>query len=119
MPWRNILRMIVNHPQLIQKLSESPPIKHSAKAVAAIINKARFTAEDKVDELKEKAQDAMKQDSMKYEEKDSITPGSFSETFMKELKDGFKGLSDQLEREKELEKERQQMEEELKKENKK
>ncbi|XP_069119897.1 protein NCBP2AS2-like isoform X2 [Argopecten irradians] len=111
--------MIVNHPELIQKLSESAPIRQSAKAVAGVITKARYAAEDKADVLKEKAHDALKE-SVKNEEKDaSATPGSFTDTFIKELKDGFKGISDQLEREKELEKERQEMEEQLRKENKK
>ncbi|XP_060078080.1 protein NCBP2AS2-like [Ylistrum balloti] len=118
MAWRSLLNMILNNPQLIQKLSESPPIRNSARVVAGMINKARFNAEDKVDELKGKAKDAMSQNSVKHEETtSSAVPGSFSETFIRELKDGFKGLSEQLEREQELEKERQEMEEKLKREN--
>ncbi|OWF40583.1 E3 ubiquitin-protein ligase BRE1A-like [Mizuhopecten yessoensis] len=120
MPLRGLLSLIVNNPHLIKKLSESPPIKNSARVVAGIINKARYNAEDKVDEITEKAKDAMKHNSVKHEQTESsAVPGSFTETFTKEMKEGFKGLFEQLEREKELEKERQELKEKLKKENKK
>ncbi|XP_013401951.1 uncharacterized protein NCBP2-AS2 homolog [Lingula anatina] len=74
MPWRQILRQLLNNPHLEQKLADSYIIRRAAQITAYFMHRGKQLTQDKVDEL------------AKTTSKTGSKLDSFKTTFAKELK---------------------------------
>ncbi|XP_013392075.1 uncharacterized protein NCBP2-AS2 homolog [Lingula anatina] len=74
MPWRQILRQLLNNPHLEQKLADSYIIRRAAQITAYFMHRGKQLTQDKVEEL------------AKTTSKTGSKLDSFKTTFAKELK---------------------------------
>lgn len=99
---RRLLFSLLNNPQLIEKLSESRPIRRAAQITAFAITKAQLTGKDA-------AQRMLRSDTVqKLRQEVAGTPrdmgeigrkmGRIKETFVKELKTGMEEMKGQNKR---------------------
>ncbi|XP_075717825.1 protein NCBP2AS2 [Rhinoderma darwinii] len=99
---RRLLFSLLNNPQLIEKLSESRPIRRAAQITAFAVTKAQLTSKDA-------AQRMLRSDAIQQLKREvSETPrdlgemgrkmGRIRETFVKELKTGMEEIKGQMKR---------------------
>ncbi|XP_040205404.1 protein NCBP2AS2 [Rana temporaria] len=93
---RRLLFNLLNNPQVIEKLSESRPIRRAAQITAFAITKAELTGKDA-------AQRLLRSDTVRQLTKDGAPRnledigrkmGRVKNTFMRELKTGMKAIKD-------------------------
>ncbi|KAL4228868.1 hypothetical protein ACF0H5_011908 [Mactra antiquata] len=58
--WRDLVRIFSNHPHLIQRLSETPPIRAAARMVVYWFNEAKYKGQDSIDKFKTERSDPAK-----------------------------------------------------------
>uniref|UniRef100_A0A8C4S5K1 NCBP2 antisense 2 (head to head) n=1 Tax=Erpetoichthys calabaricus TaxID=27687 RepID=A0A8C4S5K1_ERPCA len=98
--WR-MLATLLNNQQVIEKLSESRPIRRAAQITAFAITKAQITGKDAAEKLlrsetlrqiKKETADKMPHDAGEL----SRRLGRVRTTFLREMKDGMRDVSRQI-----------------------
>ncbi|CAI9583400.1 unnamed protein product [Staurois parvus] len=95
---RRLLFSLLNNPQLIEKLSESRPIRRAAQITAFAITKAQLTSKDaaqrllRSDTVRQLSQEAA--GAPRNLEEMGRKMGRVKDTFMKELRTGMKEIKD-------------------------
>lgn len=79
---RYLLHRLINNPQLIEKLSESYPIRRAAQLTAYVLQQGKESIKEAAESQARKKVD------------------QFSQTFTQELKEGFKKIQDQQKQQK-------------------
>ncbi|XP_078580465.1 protein NCBP2AS2-like [Branchiostoma floridae x Branchiostoma japonicum] len=78
MPLRTLLRFLANHPQVVERLSETYVIRRLAQLTAYVITRGKIRMEDEVARLSKSSEGAVQKAS------------SFKSTFMREIQEGMK-----------------------------
>ncbi|XP_078001044.1 protein NCBP2AS2 homolog [Glandiceps talaboti] len=104
---RTILRYIANHPQLVERLSETWVIRRLAQLTAYSYIKAKEIGEDGVHKGVDKIRDSEILRSLEDQPQDeSDRLSSFTRTFAKEIREGMDELSQKMEKEKDKDKDK-------------
>ena len=87
MPLRNILKIIMSHPQfgpqIINKLADSRPIRWAARLTASMYLRGKYAIEQKINDPKVPLRNANPLDKDNYT---NFSGNRFKNTFVKELK---------------------------------
>ncbi|CAH1776178.1 unnamed protein product [Owenia fusiformis] len=93
MPWRSLMRYLVNNEQLIQKLAESYPIRRAAQLTAYFYHRSKSIGNDLKDSgAAQKLQD----DANFYARQTENKLSNFKKTFTQDVTEGFKKLQDDI-----------------------
>ncbi|XP_064595127.1 protein NCBP2AS2 homolog [Liolophura sinensis] len=88
---RAILGYLSRNEQLIQKLADSYPMRRAAQMTAFLFFKGKEIGEESMHKLKDS-------EAMNRLREEAKISGSRFNTFTKEIKDGFKEISDDIKR---------------------
>ncbi|XP_078661709.1 protein NCBP2AS2-like isoform X1 [Branchiostoma floridae x Branchiostoma belcheri] len=84
MPFRALLRFLANHPQVVERLSETYVIRRLAQLTAYAFTRGKIRMEDEVARLSKSSEGAVQKAS------------SFKSTFMREIQEGMKEANKKL-----------------------
>ncbi|XP_064644349.1 protein NCBP2AS2 homolog [Lineus longissimus] len=97
MPLRTLFRYLANHPEVINRLAESYPIRRAAQLTAYLIHRSKETGQRSLDDfLKSSTTRQIKEQAS--ETGNSVQ--SFSKTFTEELKDGLRKMNEEIKKQK-------------------